>query len=388
MAGPGRHTSDDGGLMRILYLTCEMTQCPDSLSSRSTHALSRMAQREGHQVEIVTACGGGGDMQGLGNNPVAQDHKQLVNGVPVTRLAPLRAEAAAAKFANWLSEQQFDILHGVFAHPEDWPFELNADSLPPLVVTLNGLPAARSSAPGANVRPWMRHADLHVAPSVYAANQWQNVWPGSSFRVMPHGVDLLALIQARKTQMRDITAQSPPTLLCVGTFDQYSGVLEFLKAFAAVDRPDLRLYLIGSVDGDSVYGQSLIERVRSDSRIHQTPTQRPASIAEIAQPFDAVCLPGLESREFSMLAQECAALGVPYFISHRGEKPDAVAPQGCEQLLAPADAPAWAMSLAQWVNAFDRAQQPSMGAAVPLRIEEEAFFYEGLYRGLIFKRSH
>lgn len=374
--------------MRILYLTGGCTHCADSLPDHATHALARMAQREGHQVEIVTASTDWLDKQRPSNSPVAPSHRRLLNGVPVMRLAPLDAEAATAKFTNWLSEQQFDILHGVFAHPEDWPFELGADSLPPLVITLTGLPAARSSAPGATVWSWMRRADLRVAPSAYVANQWQSAWPGSSFRVMPHGVDLLALIQARRTQMRDITTQSPPRLLCVGTFDQYSGVLELLTAFAALDRPDLRLYLIGSVDGDGAYGQSLLDTIRSDSRIHQTPTQRPISIAEIAQPFDAVCLPGLESGAFSMLAQECAALGVPCFINHRGEKPGAVAPQGCVLLLAPADASAWTLLLDQWVNAFDRAQQPSMDAAVPLRIEEEAFFYEGLYRGLTFKRSH
>lgn len=374
--------------MRILYLTSEAAHGAGLQPHHPAHALARMAQREGHQVEIVTASTNCFDKQRPINSPTTPDNRYLLKGVPVMRLASLDAEAATARFTNWLNGQQVDILHGVFSHPEDWPFELNTDSLPPQVITLAGLPATRSSAPGPIVRSWMRHADLCVFPSAYAADQWQNVWPGSSIRVMPHGVDLLALIQARKTQMRDITVTSPPTLLCVGTFHQYSGVLEILKAFASVERPDLRLHLIGSVDEHSAYGQSLIDRVRSDSRIHQTPTQRPISIAEITQPFDAVCLPGLESGAFSKLTQECAALGVPCFISHRGEITDAKVPQGCVQLLAPADASAWTMSLVPWVNAFDRAQQPPMGGTVPLRIEEEAFFYEGLYRGLTFKRSH
>ncbi len=373
--------------MRILYLTGEAAHGADLQPHHPVHALARMAQREGHQVEVVTASAVRFSKHRSSNGLVTQDHKRLVKGVQVMDLAPLTAEVASARFANWLSEQQFDILHGVFTHPEDWPFELDAELLPPLVVTLTGLPADISSAPVPTVRSWMVDADLRVVPSTYAAEQWQDVWPGSSFRVLPHGVDLLALIQARETQMRGITAQSPPTLLCVGTFDQYSGVLELVKAFSALGQPDLRLHLIGGIDGHSAYGQSLIDSIRSDTRIHQTPAQRPVSIAEIAQPFDALCLPGLESGSFSMIAQECAALGVPCFINYVGEEPDAIPLDDCVQHSAPADASAWAMSIDQWVFTFDRAQRSSMGQAVPLRIEEEAFFYEGLYRSLIFKYS-
>ena len=253
--------------MRILYLTREISDCPDSLPDHATHALARMAQREGHHVEVVTAPTGVFDAQRLSSN-APPDHRYLVKGVSVTRLAPMDAAAAAERFANWLSTQRFDVLHGVFSHADDWPFSLRADSLPPLIITLTGLPTGSSSARDAAAGAWMRHADAHVVPSAYAASQWQNAWPGSSLRVMPHGVDLLALIRARNTQMADTTAQSPPTLLCVDTGDEQSGVLELLQAFATLDRPDLRLCLICGLGGPSAYSQSVMDAVRSDVRIH------------------------------------------------------------------------------------------------------------------------
>ena len=118
------------------------------------------------------------------------------------------------------------------------------------------------------------------------------------------------------------------------------------------------------------------------------PCPRAFSIVAIDQAFDAVCLPSLEPVAFSMLAQECAALGLACFAKHLGANADAFGTQSSVQAIAPADPSAWAVSLEKWLNAFDRSRRPAMDAEVPLRIEEEAFFYEGLYRGLVFKRLH
>ena len=375
--------------MRILYLTPGITHQPDSLPDHLTHALARMAQREGHQVHVVTPPVSGTDQQAVNeDSPAVQDQQYLVRGVSVTRLAALPAVGATARFWKWVRDQKFDLLHGVFVHPADWPVDPDAGSLPPLVITLTGLPTAESGATGFAGRQWLRRADLCVVPSDYAASRWRKISPALSFRVMPLGVDLLALIQARQVHMRDITPQSPPTLLCIGTFDERSGLLDVLKAFATLGQTDLRLHLIGGIDGHSAYGQSVLAELKSDPRILQTSTQHPTTLAAIAQPFDAVCLPDSGSQPLSLLAQECAALGIPCWMNRSGSLADAFDQHENLQPVPPADPSAWATLMEHWVSSFDRSQLPSMDAAMPLRIEEAAFLYEGLYRSLIFDRSH
>jgi glycosyltransferase involved in cell wall biosynthesis len=375
--------------MRILYLTPGINHQPDSLPDHMTHALARMAQREGHQVQVVTPPFHGPEQQAVNDDrSEAQDRHYQVRGVTVTRLAPLPAAGAAAKFWQWVRDQKFDLLHGVFAHPADWPVDPDTGSLPPLVITLTGLPTDESGATRLAGREWMSRADLCVVPSDYAASHWHISLPDLSFRVMPLGVDLLALIQARLVQMRDTTSLCPPTLLCVGTLGQRSGVLDLLKAFAIVERSNLRLLLIGEVDVHSEYGQSVLLAANSDPRIHLMSMLRPTSLATIAQPFDALCLPDLGSQALLPLVQECAALGIPCFVNR--SDPHAGALDQHESLhLVPSTCPsAWGMSMERWGSSFNRSLPPSMSSVVPMRIEEAAFLYEGLYRELIFDRSH
>jgi glycosyltransferase involved in cell wall biosynthesis len=374
--------------MRILYLTPGITHQPDSLPDHMTHALARMAQREGHQVHVVTPPVLGTDQQAVNDDsPVVQDQQYLVRGVSVTRLAPLPAAGASARFWKWVRDQKFDLLHGVFAHPADWPFDPDAGPLPPLVITLTGLPTAESGATAVAGRQWLRRADLCAVPSDYAASRWRTVVPDLSFRVMPLGIDLLALIQARQLHTRDTTLHSPPTLLCVGTFDQLSGLLDVLKAFSTLDRADLRLNLVGGIDGHSAYGQSVTAALRSAPRILHTSKQHPTTLTAIAQPFDVVCLPDLGSQPPLLLAQECAALGIPCLINRSGPHAGAFDQHEGLHCVPSTDPAAWAMSMERWVNSFDRSQPPLMNSVVPMRIEEVAFLYEGLYRGLIFDRT-
>jgi glycosyltransferase involved in cell wall biosynthesis len=372
--------------MRILYLACGHVQGSDSLSGQVAHALARMAQREGHHVKIVTFPTEGFDQAGC-SRFATRDFEELVKGVQTRRLTAPNAAEAAIRFSNWLGEQRFDVLHGVVSHPNDLPFALSVDTLPPLVITLTGLPVKSVQDTSPVASSWMRYADQFVVPTADAMGQWHDVWPESRFRVMPHGVDLLALIQSRQMQMRDITAESPLTLLCVGTFDPSSGILEVIKAFGSMDCRDARLRLVGSADENSKYGQLLNHAIRADSRVVLTSTQAPQSLAAISHPFDAVWLPRLGSLAFSLMELECAALGVRCFTDRSGAHLVSDGVSGTVQSPASSDASAWAAVLEQWVRSFDRSRQPNMRAAVPVRIEEEAFLYEGLYRTLIFNRA-
>jgi glycosyltransferase involved in cell wall biosynthesis len=346
-----------------------------------------MAQREGHQVEIVSASSDGFPGALPGGDTTHQEHRQLVKGVPVVRLAASDAQVAAERFGKWFGKQRFDAVHGVFAHPADWPFPLDAEALAPLVVTLSALPAATAADASTVTQSWMRRADVCVVPSPLAASRWREVWPESAFHVMPHGVDLLALIQARGVQMHGITPHSLLTLLCVGTFDPSSGVVELMRAFTTTVQAELRLHMVGRVDETSAYGQEILGMARSEPRIRFTSMQPPSGLAGLSDPFDAVWLPGLAPTDFSSIAQECAALGIACFATHPGASPLAEVSQDLVQRLASDDVSAIATAISQWARAFRRSRQPTLDAAIPLRIEEEAFLYEGLYRRMAFERS-
>ena len=357
--------------MRILYVTETLDDRLDPLSARVTHALARMAQREGHRVQVVTVpvAGGAAAAQSM---HVSAPH--LVDGVQVSasrRMAP----DGPPQLPPWLAGQAFDLVH-VAGHPACQALVEAQDLVRlPSVLTLCSLPMQSVA---------LHPASLYVVPSAYAAQQWQDACPGRHFRVMPHGIDLLQLIQARQAQAARRTSGQAPVLLCLGPFDEASGVHKLLAAFAEVGRPELRLHLQGGLDPSSGFGRELVSAAGADPRVRLTIGASPSSLSSVLEPFDLVCLPSLQASAFSLQAHECVALGIPCLASELGAQAEALRHGQKGQLLAPGEVRGWAAAIDRWASSFEPFGQERVEGQVPLRIEEEVFFYEGWYRDLVF----
>ena len=358
--------------MRILYITEILNDRLDPLPARVTHALARMAQREGHRVQVVTVPLGGDEAEAHASQALGP---RLVDGVQVSpsrRMAP----NGPPQLPSWLADQAFDLVHGIGDPACLALLEAQALARLPSVLTLSGLPAQLGA---------LDRAALLVVPSACAAQRWQEAFPGRHYRVMPHGIDLLQLIQTRQAQKARRGPVQAPALLCAGPLDGTSGVRELLAAFALVRKPELRLHLQGEIDLSSGGGRDLLSAASDDPRVRLTNAARLSSLSSAAEWFDMVCLPSLQASAFSLMAHECVALGIPCLASDLGGQAEALRRCDKGQLLAPGDVRGWAAAIDRWASSFDPSDQGGMGAEVPLRIEEEAFLYAGLYRDLVFR---
>lgn len=334
--------------MRIALVDATRPAGQRSTTDHGMRALARMAQREGHWVGTVeqSACGA---------------------GRPLERSGP-------------------DVMH-VFATAARLPTLGDVlDGRCPTVLTLVDLPAPGGGLTTIESTPGLARVTILVARSAHAARQWQRCMPAASFRVLPQGIDLLALMhaQARRNDSAAV-APSPLTLASVGPFDPRSGVETLLRAFAAAPGGDLRLLLLGAFDPATTHGRSCQDLAAADARVRIVPERVPGSLVPVADQVDLVCVPSLDPLAFVLPVHEAAALGVACLVSDLGAQAEAAGHFGGAECLPPGDVPVWTRAIRQWAARFDRRRLLTPDAPLPMRLEEEAFLYEGLYRQAVFQ---
>lgn len=288
--------------MRILIITNDYAAGPlASLTHHVTHALVRLAQREGHHVRVGSVV----------NSTTSHGSTSWVGGATVTALDASVAHADPAAFAQWVQAQHADVIHCLAPSPQmiDLPWQQGQG---PTVVTLTGWREVASAVIG-TAPAWLRQARHRVCASTIAQARWQASWPDLNFRVLPHGVDLLALLRKFPHVAESAHRVSEPTIASLVPMD-----------------------LSASVRWVPLHPVSLLG-------LESTP--------------DAVVVPPVDATGFSLVANECAALGLP--------------------CLEPAGISAW---LTQWASTSTPTALQAMDQPMPTRIEEEAFFYDCLYR--------
>jgi glycosyltransferase involved in cell wall biosynthesis len=334
--------------MRIALVDATCPAGQRSTPDHGLHALARMAQREGHWVGTVERAG---------------------------RVAGRQPERPGS-----------DVMH-VFATAARLPTLGDVlDGRCPTVLTLVDLPAPGGGMATIESMPGIARVAFAVARSAYAARQWQRCMPGAAFRVLPQGVDLLALMQAQvRRNDRAAVAPSPLTLASVGPFDPRSGVETLLRAFAAVPGGNLRLQLLGAFDPATAHGRCCQDLAAADARVRIVPDVVPGSLVPVADQVDLACVPSLDPLAFALPVHEAAALGVACLVSDLGAQAEAAGHFGGAECLPPGDVPAWARAIRHWADRFDRRRPPPPDAPLPMRLEEEAFLYDGLYLQAVYQ---
>ena len=345
----------------VLLDATESTAAPD-VDDHGIPALARLARREGHRVSHLRWPDVEGDL-----------------------LRPAWGALAAG-----------DVLH-VVAMAERLPVLARLPQPgPPMVLTIVDLPPAGDRPRMLASTEERPQARLCVVRSAYAAQRWREHAPAADVRVLPRGVDLLALLSAaaagadRPASRGPVANREGPhrTLVCVGPFDERSGIDTLLRAFAAVDQPEWRLHLLGPFDVDTGFGGSCAALAARNGRVIVGAAPPGGSLARIGRPVDLVCVPRLDPQAFALTVHEAATLGVPCLVSQLGAQLDAVHAYRCGTGVEPGDERAWtaALSSGPWPTEGRVPVSPTGPLPLPMRIEEEAFLYEGLYRQAVHAR--
>ena len=412
--------------MRILFV---LHQFFPEFSGGTEHVafnLARMAQRAGHHVHVLAATvdaarSGGVAVPGPMEGSLRANH----HGIPVTLLPRSLLPASGdigletdativAGLAAWMDAERFDVAHVLHTMRMGSAVLAAQRCGLPYVLTLTDffLPCARinlvtqagiaCTGPDEGRRcardcpcaPWtaasyrqryqqsrslIAAAAERVAPSEYVARRYRESFPEAAFRVIAHGVDLLALAGADAGPI----AHSGPhglRLGYVGGIIPQKGLDVLLRALALLPGRDLTLKVIGGLHGNSGYHREVRALAAADPRVELAGTLRPPQVFAALKNIDLLCLPSLVPESYSLVLHESAAAGVPALVSDLGAPAERVAELGSGRVVANGDPRAWAGAIESVLE--DRSLLPAWQRALPLppRVEEEAFFYESLYR--------
>ncbi|MBA2673424.1 glycosyltransferase [Ramlibacter sp.] len=410
--------------MRILFILHQFFPEFTGGTERVTLNLARMAQRAGHHVHVLAGTAdversGGEAMPGL--PPGAR--RGSYQGVPVTYLSrkalPAAAEIAldpdealVAPLAAWMKAERFDVaqvLHTMrmgtavlAAQRCGLPYVLTlTDFFLPCarinLVTAAGAPCSgpeegRKCARDCNEPPWTEPGLLQryqqaqsmlaaaadrVAPSASVARIYTEAFAGQAVRVIPHGVDLLAMAQAASAPRE---ASNVLRLAWVGAVVPQKGLDILLKALALLPGRALRLQAIGGFYGNAGYHEDIRALAAADPRVELVGALPPAGVYARLAASDLLCLSSQVPESYSLVLHESAAVGVPALVGDLGAQAEHVAASGCGRIVDAADPRAWADAIDAVLREPALLRRWRDALALPLRIEEEAFFYESLWR--------
>lgn len=409
--------------MRILFVVHQFFPEHASGTEQVTLGLARMMQKAGHHVRVL-ACSVRPEFQATYRGSDLKNALDTVHqGVPITFLprallphtADLSLEPAAEmipEVARWLQDQRFDLLHVMHcmrmttvihaARKVGIPYlhTLTDFYLPCFRVNLVNIDQVPCAGPvggkrcgkDCNVPPWSensliaRHEAAHqilseaayrVAPSNHVASRYRDAFPELDVQVIPHGLDLLRWLGFPR---RDETPAPDLRLAFVGSIVPQKGLATLLKALSRLPSARLKLAIAGAFGPDAAYESEVRALMAQDDRVEFLGPLDQEGVGNLLTRSDLLCLPSTVPESYSLILHEAAATGVPALVSNLGAQADFVNHSRAGLAIAPSDIEAWASAVQSIVDGSQSIAGWKKVLPLPMRIEEEAFLYESLYR--------
>jgi glycosyltransferase involved in cell wall biosynthesis len=412
--------------MRILFV---LHQFFPEFSGGTEHVafnLARMAQKAGHHVHVLASTVDPVRSGGIPSaKPFEGSLRTSYQGIPVTLLPRAMLPPAAdigletapqvvTALAQWMDEERFDVAHVLHtmrmgsavlaAQRCGLPYVLTLTDfyLPCAQINLVTLGGTACTGPQEGARcgrdclapPWtpdsyrqryrqaaslITAAAERVAPSAYVAERYRESFPAVPFRVIAHGIDLIALAGAAP-------AAAPPAapnrlrLAYVGGVIPQKGLDVLLRALALLPGRDLGLKVIGGFHGNPGYHREVRSMAAADPRVSLIGALKPREVFAALKGVDLLCLPSLVPETYSLALHESAAAAVPALVSDLCAPAELVAQWGSGMVVANGEPRAWAAAIQSVLDQPALLEQWKRALPLPLRVEEEAFFYESLYR--------
>ncbi|MCL2336167.1 MAG: glycosyltransferase [Firmicutes bacterium] len=415
--------------MRILFILHQFYPEFSGGTERATLNLARCAQHAGHYVRVLAstiepvACGGQTSTEFDGALEI------IYQGVPVLllprTLLPVTADfsfevnlSLAERLADWINFERFDVAHvSHLMRMSTTLLAVQRCGLPYVIMLtdffsacfrINLINALNKQCLGPNagaqcardcfVAPWtldsltgryqqaknlLTAAGARICPSNYVAERFRRFFPDLDFIVIPHGIDLLAVTANTQLNKGVQKSVSDLTFGFIGAIISQKGLDTLVRAFAQISEQRVKLLVVGGFYGDPVYSRDILRLIEADSRIELMGQVSPQKVFELIRKIDVLCLPSRVPETYSMVLHEAAAIGVPALVSDIGASAEHVSKHGCGRVLPVDDVIAWAGAITEIIEQPEILSEWSSNLSVPLRIEEEAFFYESLYRRII-----
>lgn len=425
--------------MRILFVLHQWMPEFQGGTERVALNLARSAQRAGHRVDVMACYLDRGAHEPVRVSPalamldappalrneagdVAGVLRTMVDGVPAWVLdrsaLPARADHAldvddmlADGLAGWMREQHIDVVHVLHTMRTATVAAAAQRAQCPIVMTLtdffapcyrvnlvdesgvlcdgpDGGSACARRCPSAawttqalreryeHARELLTYASARVTPSPWVANRLSQAFDGQVFDVIPHGVDLLRWSPTAKRSAQGVVLH----LGYLGTLNRAKGLQVLLQALAQLQGLPIRLTIAGAMHGVPDYEAQIRQLIAEDARVQWLGSLTQDALRGVVDQLDLLCLPSLVPETYSLVLQECAAAGVPALVSDLGAPAEQVRLTGAGAAVPAGNAAAWAAALAEWAADPELRQHWRQRVALPMRVEEEAFLYDGIFR--------
>lgn len=402
--------------MRILFVVHQFR--PEYATGTETviFNIAKSCQRAGHQVAVLTCALH--EPSRWASAPEYGLWFSVVEGVPVYAIPFAMVTDPFALYGNvdptpydlvqeFLAEKNFDVVHIGHTLRMAAAIEAVRDAGLPYVVTLtdffplcyrvnlirindqlcdgpHGGRACTAHCPAegdarerlGRFRLLLAGAEARVACSDFVRRQYVRAFPELGFETLPHGVDAL-----RACMFPTVRSGGPGVRFgFLGTISAIKGVALLAQAFAAAQIPESSLEIVGPAHGDVETAQAIETIASANPNVTVHGPVASDDVFGVLSRFDVLCLPSQVPETFSLVLHQAFACGVPALVSNLGAPAEIVEKHGCGWTTSHADVDAWTQALRR--IATDRALLETAKSRVPLplRLEEEAFFYEHLYR--------
>ena len=412
--------------MRLLIVLHQFYPEFSSGTERVALNLAKAAQRAGHYVRVLACAVNPEAKHGAASRTLAGALESVWEGVPVTLLLRTLLPASAdysldvapelvEPLAAWMKGERFELAHVMHTMRMGTAVAAMQQGGLPYILTLtdfflacprinlvtlgnqlcDGPQGGKKCGKDCLNAPWSREtlvrryesaqqilagASVRVAPSEFVAARYRAAFADCSVKVVAHGVDLLALMGHEAPSRAETTTV---TLGYVGSIIPQKGLVVLLRALARVKAPTLRLKVVGGFYGADAYRQEVMALVRADSRVKLLGHLQAAKVYEAIRQMNVLCLPSQVPETFSLALHEAAALGVPALVSDLGAPGLQVAAHGGGQVVACSDVAAWAAAMQALAAEPEQIARWQTRLPLPARLEEEAFFYDSLYRTVL-----
>lgn len=415
--------------MRILFVLHQFFPEFSGGTERVTLNLARMAQHAGHHVAVlactVEASKTGGTVT---NTPVRGAVEAVYKGLAVTlipkSMLPLTSDISmdtddgiVESLVGWIQNGRFDVAHVLHTMRMGSALMAIQRSEVPYVLSLTDffLPCARINlislrnqpcvGPDGGLRcahdcptaPWtndayvgrftqaqsiLKAAGARVAPSKYVAGRYSEIFQDVDVQVIPHGVDILSMGIVDSNAAMPLAFGDGLRMVYVGSIIPQKGLDVLLRAMALIPDAPIQLKVIGGFYGESDYHDEIESMAMADRRVELAGALEAQQVFRALRESALLCLPSVVPESFSLALHECAAAGVPALVSDLGAPAQQIQSFQCGGVVAAGSPEAWAIAINQILDAPDTLATWKKNLFLPLRIEEEAFFFESVYQRL------
>lgn len=227
--------------------------------------------------------------------------------------------------------------------------------------------------------------DVLLSPSQFliAAFNFTGFIPSSRFILSRHGFDY-----SKKRGHIFKKFSLPLTFGYIGTVQYHKGVHIMLEGFKKVKNPDIRLQVWGGCFHEEEYLKTVEKIAKNDHRIEFKGQYDFNDIDRILAQIDMVIVPSIWYENAPLTISTSLAFGIPVLVSDIGGMSEAIMGGRNGLTFNVGDPDALAEKIRLFSEDTELISNLAMTIQYPIRIEEEAFNTELIYKRLFSYRSN